>query len=198
MMLEMPAFLFSGIGLFYGLTLPVAGALLFSFLLIPAIHVSGAKPLNVCKAIYCYALQALGIFFMSITGLLAIYGVLAGTVYSDSNTYLGLLLVFTTGGLLYVWHDTVARSVDAASRSVPHAVFVFTFRLVGMLISVFSILSLFLTMLLRPITADVVWWVQPVMFLFYGLILCWCTWEVPGDAGFKKTTLKAAGVPRKK
>lgn len=183
MMLELSPLLFSGSGLFYGLLLPVVAVGIFSLILIPAIHVAGAKPMNACKAIYCYTLQIIGIFMMSLAGFPAVYGVLAEVMYDDSDAYLALLLVFTAGGLIFLWHDAMARTIDTASRSVPQAIFTFTFRLVGVLAASLAILSLFLTMLLSDGSLDPFWWIQPMIFLFYGLILSWCTWDYKEKGG---------------
>lgn len=158
--------------------LPLAIAGGFLLLFIASLMSPGAKPAGVGKAAYCYSMQAFGIFLMSAGGLPALYGVtekifLKIETYS-TETYLALLLLFATGGLLFLWHEQIAEKIDSASSAVCAVLFWFTFKAVGLLLMLFSGLSLLLTMLLvRPLPTE--WWVQPSVLLVYGLLLSWCT-----------------------
>lgn len=174
-MFEAPSALFSMVGVVYGLVVPLVILHLVAMLFIPVmVSGTGAKVMSSGRAIYCYLLQALGILLMTIGGLPAVYGVLAREPY-DSSTYLALLIVFSAGGLTFLWHDHLAHTVDSASRSVPHAIYFFTFKVIGYLLTLLSAVSLLLTMLLGTQDPRGNWWVMPVLLLFYGLLLSWCT-----------------------
>ncbi len=161
-----------------GAVLPLSVAALILLLFIPSMLSTGAKAAGVGKAIYCYGMQGFGIFLMSAGGLPAIFGVtqklFVGTESYTTETYLALLMLFATGGLLFLWHEQAAEKIDTASSAVPAVLFWYTFKAVGLVISVFAALSTLLTMLLlRPLPPE--WWVQPVVLFVYGLLLSWCT-----------------------
>ena len=137
-MFEAPSVFFSMVGIVYGLILPLVILHLIAVLFIPVmVSGTGAKVVGSGRAIYCYLLQALGVLLMTLGGLPAVYGVLAREPY-DSSTYLALLIVFSAGGLTFLWHDHLVRTVDSASRSVPHAIYFFTFKVIGYLLTLLS------------------------------------------------------------
>lgn len=174
-MFDAPSSLFGVVGVFYGLLLPVALLLIITLMFIPSVVLGGGgKVMQVGKAIYCYLLQAVGIMLMTLGGLPAIYGVLARQPY-ESSTYLALLIVFATGGLTFLWHDHLARTVDGASRAVPHAIYLYTFKVLGYIMMVLSAVSIVLTLLLGSDIPAADWWVMPLMLLLYGILLSWCT-----------------------
>lgn len=186
-MFEAPSALFSVVGIVYGLVLPLVVLHVIAMLFIPGLAGSGVKVMGLGKAIYCFLLQALGILLMTLGGLPALYGVLAREPY-ESTTYLALLIVFTAGGLTFLWHDNLARTIDAPSRAVPHAIYFFTFKVLGYLLTLLSAVSLLLTMLLGTADTTGRWWIMPVLLLAYGLLLSWCT-RHDGDIakGFSST-----------
>ncbi|MDO8648914.1 MAG: hypothetical protein Q7R81_03960 [Candidatus Peregrinibacteria bacterium] len=167
-----PASLFGVVGILYGVLVPLAILGVIAIVFIPSIHIPGAKPWAVGKAIYCSFMQALGLLLMTIGGLPAVYGVLARQPY-ESVIYIALLLVFSAGGLTFLWHDHLLRSVDENSRSVPSAIFFLMFKVLGYGSVLFAALSLVLTMLLGFEEEE--WWVMPTIMLLYGLLLSWCT-----------------------
>lgn len=185
--------------------LPLAIAGGFLLLFIASLLAPGAKPAGVGKAVYCYSMQAFGIFLMSAGGLPALYGVTEklalGIETYSTETYLALLLLFAAGGLLFLWHEQLAEKIDDASGAVCAVLFWFTFKAVGLVLALFSGLSLLLTMLLvRPLPAE--WWVEPLILLFYGLLLSWCT-RMPREEiqGFKSSpmmTVTRSVMPVKK
>jgi hypothetical protein len=107
-------------------------------------------------------------------GVPALYSVLAGQDYT-STTYLALLIVFGTGGFTFLWHDNLIQKIDEASKAVPQAIYLYTFKFLGYLASLLATLTLLLTMLLGATTPITSWWVMPVIVLAYGLLLLWCT-----------------------
>src|SRR3989344_1694294 len=185
-------------GIVYGLVLPLLVLHVIAMLFIPGLAASGVKVMELGKAIYCFLLQALGILLMTLGGVPAMYGVLAREPY-ESTTYLALLIVFSAGGLTFLWHDHLARTVDAPSRAVPHAIYFFTFKVLGYLLTLLAAVSLLLTMLLG--TADMTgkWWIMPVILLGYGLLLSWCTRSDADIAkGFSSTpSVKSPSFPPK-
>src|SRR3989344_625459 len=104
-MFEAPSALFSGVGMFYGLTLPIGILMLITVLFVPSLaHSAGVKPMALGKAVYSYLLQATGILLMTLGGLPALYSVVARTQY-EASAYLGLLVLFACGGFTFLWHD---------------------------------------------------------------------------------------------
>lgn len=161
------------VGAFYAFVLPLLVLLILSIVFIPSMMQSGAKAKNVGEAIYCYVMQATGILLMTIGGLPTIYSVLTGRGFT-SVAYVGLLLVFAVGGVIFLWHDNHALSLDKASKAVPAALYFYLFKILGHLITIVSGLSLVITLVLGG-SAETEWWMVPVLMFFYGLLLSWCT-----------------------
>lgn len=177
----MPPLLFrieSG-GLYFYVLGPLAVVLVFVLLMIPSLLTPGARPSGIGKAIYCYLMQAIGVFLMSVGGLPAVLGVvqkmiLPGERYT-TETYLALLLIFACGGLTFLWHEQAAEELDDASSRVSAIVFWYLFKTIGFLMTLGAGLSLILVMLLGERPLDPEWWMLSSVFFLYGLLLCWCT-----------------------
>ncbi|OGJ56111.1 hypothetical protein A2706_02205 [Candidatus Peribacteria bacterium RIFCSPHIGHO2_01_FULL_51_35] len=183
-MFEAPSALFSGVGMFYGLTLPIGILLLITVLFVPSLaHSAGVKPMALGKAVYSYLLQATGILLMTLGGLPALYSVVARTQY-EASAYLGLLVLFACGGFTFLWHDHAARDLEPAARAVPHAIYLFTFKMMGYVLTLLSILSLVLTILLG-MPSEPNWWIMPTLLLLDGLLLSWCTRDQKAPSPFK-------------
>ncbi len=167
----------------------VAGfyALLFMFLVFqifvlfftPSMLTQGARPLAVGKAVYCYLLQGFGIILMSAGGLPAVNAVtvrlVTGTDTLSTEMYLALLIIFSFGGLTFLWHEKMAQSIDDTSKRVCSAVYWFSLKLVGYILCLVSLLAFFLTLLFLREMVDATWWIMPTIFFLYGLLLSWCT-----------------------
>ncbi len=188
--------------------LPLAVIITFSIALIPCLFSQGAKVGAVIKALYSYLLQSVGIALMSAGALPAVYGVLEkfslGVERFSAEMYLALLIVFSCGGLTFLWHEQVAERIDDASRRVPALLFWYTFKAIGFILMLAGLLSMIMTMLLtRPLAGA--WWISPVVIFFFGLLLSWCTrWPIttattfhslPIHSGMK---LAVAGKAKKK
>jgi hypothetical protein len=160
-------------GMFYGILLPIMTLQIFALVLIPSLVKGGRMP-DVAKATYCYAAQGIGIVLMASGALPSVYAVLAQQQLV-SMAYAGLLFTFAIGGLVFLVHDRQALTLDAASRVVPEAVFFYTWKFVGLLLTVLGALSLLLQLLLQG-AVDLAWELHAVILLF-GVILLWCTLE---------------------
>jgi hypothetical protein len=165
--------LFESVGLFYGVFLPLGVFALFTIFTLPAAFRQTASADAVCFAAYCYLGQMLGVLLMTAGGLPALYAVFAMQPLSEM-TYLGLLLVFAIGGLLFLWNDNHLRTIDPAARTVPGSVFFATWKFIGLLVTVFASLS-FVLKLMLVVQLDPRWWVPHMIMLLYGLILSWFT-----------------------
>ena len=175
--------------MFYGLTLPIGILLLITVLFVPSLaHSAGVKPMALGKAVYSYLLQATGILLMTLGGLPALYSVVARTQY-EASAYLGLLVLFACGGFTFLWHDHAARDLEPAARAVPHAIYLFTFKMMGYVLTLLSILSLVLTILLG-MPSEPNWWIMPTLLLLDGLLLSWCTRDQKAPSPFKATAKK--------
>ncbi len=167
------------VGLLFALQLPLYILLLLAFLFVPSILTAGARSLSVGKAIYCFLMQGVGVVMMSMGALPALYSVLANKVVGQqpftTNTYLGLLIVFAVGGLIFLLHEHLARTVDEPSRAIPYAIYFFTFKIIGVLALLFGCMGLLLSMLFGIANTTAGWWIMPTIILLYGLVLSYCT-----------------------
>lgn len=165
--------MFSFVSVFYGLLVPLMIVLSLTLLFIPSMLHPGAKPHGVGSALFHYSMQALGVLLMTTGALPTITSVLAG-VELTGTTYFTLLLVFAVGGILFLWHDNAVRGVDAASRAVPGAVFVYMFKIIGYSLVILWGLSI-VTTIMGGAPSDTGWWIVPFVMLVYGILLTWCT-----------------------
>jgi hypothetical protein len=184
--------------LLYGVIMPLFLVLLLSALFVPSLIAAPGKVRSVGEAIHCYFLQAFGVLLMTVGSLPTIYSVLVGISYSG-GTYFGLLLVFAAGGGLFLREDIRATGLDAAARSVPAAVFLCAFRIIGQVTLIVAVLSFMLSMMIG--STDVTgWWVMPLLMGIYGGLVAWCTrrpvaaW---GSAASVGSLLKAPVRPMK-
>ena len=129
---------------------------------------------------------------MTIGALPTVFSVFAGIAYTG-RTYIAFLLVFAVGGLLFLMQDQVARSLDASSKAVPEAIYTTTLKFLGNVLVLFSVLSVFLHIVLAAYEEG--WWVTPFVVLLYGLLLSWCTRGNVDAEMFK--TVQMASAPAK-
>ncbi len=138
-------------------------------------HISGNHaPADSAQAVFGCTAQALGIVLMSIGGLPALYGVLAEQIM-PVVTYLGLLLVFAIGGLLFLWQDGVLRTLPPAALAVPNALSRVLWRFIGLLIGTVALLSLFLQLLIDGPTLLRSFWALHLTSMLYGVLLLLAT-----------------------
>ncbi len=161
--------MFQTVGLVYGWTMPVLVLVGIALLFIATAR-DNARPHLQVRVIYCHLAQTLGILLMTAGALPAIYAVFAPQPL-DQMTYLGLLLVFCIGGLTYLIHDTSLRAIDRATRAVADAIFFHIWKLTGLLIILFTGLSLALRYMMDMQNAHE-WRVMHLTMLLYGLVLC--------------------------
>ena len=163
------------------LTLMVALALA----LIPCMHAPGARMASSIKALYCYVFQSVGVMMMTAGALPAVYGVLVkfstGVERFSAESYLSLLLLFTVGGITFLWHEQIAERIDDASRRLPALLFWYTFKIIGNLLLLLGALAFIFTMLeTKPLTGS--WWITPLITFLYGMLVSWCT-RTPANSG---------------
>lgn len=145
---------------------------------IPCILSPGARPVSAIKALYCYVLQSVGVALMTTGALPAVYGVLEKFTTGDerfsAEMYLALLILFSLGGVTFLWHEQMAERIDDGSRRIPALLFWYTFKTLGALLTLLGILSFLFTMLLtRPLVGP--WWITSIVTILYGVLLSWCT-----------------------
>lgn len=176
----------------------------FSVALIPCILSPAVRINSAIKALYCYVLQIIGVAMMTAGALPAVFGVLerfsTGDEIFSAEMYLVLLILFSIGGVVFLWHERMAERVDDASRRVPALLFWYTFKTIGSLLILVGFLSLIITMLMtRPLTGA--WWIVPVVTMLYGLLLSWCTRTPASSKAFRLIPLhemKVASAAKKK
>lgn len=164
--------MFQEIGLSYGWSMPVLLLIGLAILSVAVSH-DGGKSSQRLRALYCHLMEFIGVLLMTAGALPALYAVFSMQPLSQI-TYVGLLLVFAAGGLLFLWHDTRLGEIDAAARETADALFLNTWKLMGMLVLVFTGLSLVLHVMLVSERTDSSWIIHLTMLL-YALILCWFT-----------------------
>lgn len=162
--------MFSSVGIFYALFLPVMAIQLFALLAIPALLRPGLKTFDVGRALFSYTSQTVGILLMSIGGLPTLFSVLTNQALTN-GTYTALLIVFAVGGLTYLWHDAALLRLDPAARAVPRMVFACAWKFLGLLIVLLALLSLVLRFAFMgpPLTQN--FWIMHLILVFYGVLL---------------------------
>lgn len=184
--------LFQSVGIFSGFLLPIAVLLLFVILVLPGIGRSGARPESLALAAYGYLAEALGIILMTAGGLPAVYAVVSHQILA-SNTYLGLLVLFIVGGITYLWHDNILQSVDSESKAIPSALFFYSWKFIGLVVVLFTTLSLVLQWLTNAADKNADIWNVHLVMLLYGFLLCWFT--VYPMATAQKKVIRPASRP---
>jgi len=137
---------FQNINLPYGLSLPVGVCALLAIVALAGI-IRGGNAWDVAYATYCYFAQAVGIILIATGSIPVLLAVLSGQLL-ENDAYIGLLFVFALGGILFLWHDAKLRHVDAAAKTVPGALFFFTWKLIGLLVTSYALLTLVLVTVL--------------------------------------------------
>ncbi len=157
--------------------LPLGTLLLFTLIFIAALLRPGTQPAAIGKAIYNHVLQALGVGLMSISGIPACYAVIEQLVMGQerftTEIYVALLVLFATGGLLFLWHEESSEAVSP-SQAVVSAIFLSMYRLIGMCLVVIFGLSMVLTVLFDGNRAVPSWWIMPGLLFLFGVLLSWC------------------------
>ena len=186
---------FQNVNLPYGATLPVSIAALLALVALAGI-VRGGNAWDVAYATYCYFAQAIGIVLIATGSVPVLLAVLSGQLLGN-DTYVGLLFVFALGGIMFLWHDATLRGIDSSSKAVPGAIFFFTWKLVGLLVTAYALLTLVMTVVLSlstgaafPIQAMIV----QLTMLAFGLGLGWFT-QVHGRSHRSITSRVLPGVP---
>ena len=163
--------LFESVGINYAFVVPLAILLLLAVLVVPALMRASGRTEAIGEAAYCYLAMTLGILFMASGGLPAFYAVLSQQLL-PVDTYMGLLFLFAVGGCTFLWHDARVLTLDPGSRLVAGTLYLFTWKFVGLLVSLFAGLTLCLQ-LLTGAPADRAL-MHLTMFLF-GLLVSWFT-----------------------
>lgn len=163
--------LFQNVGLPYGMILPVVVVSLLALIALAGV-LRGGSPWDITYATYCYCAEAIGIILITTGSLPVLLAVLTGQLL-ESDTYVGLLFVFAIGGILFLWHDAVLRGIDASAKAVPGALFFFSWKLIGLLLASFALLSLILSVVIETIQLQSA--VMHITVLAYGVALSWFT-----------------------
>lgn len=184
---------FQNINLPYGTFLPLGIIVLLSLVTLAGI-VRGGNAWDIAYATYCYVAQAIGIILIVTGSVPVLLAVLSGQLLSN-DTYLGLLFVFALGGILFLWHDATLRGLDPVAKAVPGALFFFTWKLVGLMVSAYALLTLVMTTVVTLSTPGSAFPIQHgivhITMLLFGLGLGWFT-QVQSPARPSVTTRRLA------
>lgn len=124
-------------------------------------------------AVFSYLMMSIGVVLMSFGAIPSITAVLSSVAFTPEQ-YLGLLLMFAAGGILYLWTDQQVRLMDPEAKKVPSVVFHFAFKMLGYLSILFAAVAVAMAVAFQA-TATPGWWSIPVITLIYGSVLCWAT-----------------------
>lgn len=181
--------IFQNVNLPYGAMLPAGIVALLSLVALAGI-MRGGNAWDVAYATYCYFAQAVGVILMVTGSVPVLLAVLAGQLLGN-DTYVGLLFVFALGGLLFLWHDVKLRHIEMSAKAVPGALFFFTWKLVGLMVGSYALLTLAMTTVVYLSIPGSAFPVQNatvhVTMLALGIGLGWFT-QVPGAARPSVTT----------
>lgn len=162
----------------YAILLPLASLVLFFLLCVPAFLKSTARPMDIARAAFHCLAQSVGIVFM-IAGSLPALQVVLSKQPVDTVIYLGLLIVFAVGGLLFLWSDVQLKHMSVSAKEIPETLYFYTWKFIGMIVVLFSGTSLALNLLFAP--GDFVrgsWMMHTIMF-FYGMMITFFTLHRP-------------------
>ncbi len=146
-------------------------------LVLPGVARAGAaRAEQVSKAAYSYLAESLGILLMTAGGLPAVRAVFSRTPLA-TTVYMELLAVFIIGGAIFLWHDGKLRKIEKESKIIPEALFFYSWKCIGMTITVLAGLSLLLQTFETFGDIPRLEGMNKMSMLLYGLILCWFTIE---------------------
>jgi len=178
--------------LLYAFFIPVLFMQALALAFIPSMLNSGAPAKEVGRALYCYGMLAVGILLMTVSGVPALYSIIAN-VNPGATVYLGLLLVFAIGGLTFMVYEHASWSLDEASSAVPHALYFYTIKFIGALMVIASVLWLASTLLAANLYGTLPamdFWQTPIIFMIYGILISACTsWTPPTKKSFQKSPM---------
>jgi len=187
----------------YAVVLPTASLVLFFLLCVPAFLRSSARPMDIALAAFHCLAQSVGIVFMIAGSLPALQVVLSNQML-NATSYMGLLIVFAIGGLLFLWNEVQLKSMSIASKEIPETLYFYAWKFIGLLIVLFSGISIALSLLFSPATFQSGAWMMHVILFFYGLLISFFTLSRPHitvSAPMRivpSTTTKKKAAPRKK
>lgn len=160
---------------------PMGVFLTFALLMTAGLHVTGAKPEGVAKAIGCTILKTLGLLLVGLSSVQIGYGLLAMSLPAG-QTLLALLILLVVGVGIMIYESRTAASIDKASVAVVDMVFCYSCRVIGSLLAAVSGLSLAMTFLL---TGSLEGAEMPTVLILLGILLS-LTASVHVNGGVKK------------
>lgn len=164
--------MFRDVGVSSGWLLPIIVIAGLALLYIATMR-NDSRPYDQLRALYCHFVQLIGILLMTAGALPAVYAVFAPQPLATA-TYIGLLLVFAIGGLLFLWHDARLKEIDPVARAMADAIFYHGWKLTGLLVTVFTGLSFVLRSMLAEAQTPG-WYTVHLTMLLYGLTICMFT-----------------------
>ncbi len=168
---------FQNVNLPYGMLLPVGVVALLALVALAGM-VRGGNAWEVAYATYCYFAQAVGIILIVTGSVPVLLAVLSEELLSN-DTYVGLLFVFALGGMLFLWHDAKLRGIEASAKAVPEALFFFTWKLIGLIITSYALLTLVMTIVVAISIPGLEFptknLIVHITMLTFGLVLGWFT-----------------------
>ena len=168
---------FQNINLPYGVMLPVGVCALLSLVALAGI-LRGGNAWDVAYATYCYFAQAVGIILIATGSVPVLLAVLSSQLL-ENDVYVGLLFIFALGGILFLWHDAKLRHIDAGAKAVPGAMFFFTWKLIGLMVTAYAMLTLVVMTVMYVSVEGAIFPAQNayvlITMLAFGLGLGWFT-----------------------
>jgi len=192
--------IFTFVQAIFSVILGVIVVQLFAYLMLARSIERSNSPLGLARAIFSYFMLAIGALLMSLSAIPTLIAALGQGGFS-TPVYVSLVLIFITGGILFLWHDYQVRLLKEEVRHIPSIIYHYTIKTVGQLSLVLSVMYFTLTISLQS-TDTPGWWSMPSAIFLYGLFLCWITGEKPTKkkpvARTRKTPVRKKMAKRRK
>ena len=187
------AMLFTPAGLFYGVIMPLVILHAFTLIAIAGLHRPGIRLEELGKALFSYGAQSVAIVLMIGGGLPTLQSVLSGAPLSN-GMYTSLLIIFTAGGVTYLWHDAVLQRIDIISKAIPHMIFACTWKLVGLILILVATVSGGMRALLEGMSQPPSWWLLHILLFAIGVLLTHMHIALSHGPAFHSQPMLAANV----
>lgn len=155
-------------------------------------------PKQVFSAWLQVVMKAAGALLMMFAVFMTIIALLDSLSYG-TELFVGLVLSFSVGGILFLWSDQRLREMADEFTKVPSAMYNVLFTAIGYLLVTSSGL-LFSTLVASNATSEPYWWYFPVIILLFGILICAMTSNITSPTPVKqvaKTTKKTTSTVKK-
>lgn len=157
-------------GAIYGFAKPIIVIELLMFIVVGQAMSTKASTQDLGRAVLCYLLEGLGVFLMMIGAMPTVMAAIGPHSFTP-DLYLALMIVFATGGVLFLWVDQHLRTMPADATAIPGMIYNALIKTIGYLFIVFSAITIAMAIASES-TRTEGWWVVPMVTLLFGIVIC--------------------------